>query len=295
MPAGERELADKVRDDLLASGYPLEIFVGAFLAERGWTCHHSKYYIDRDEGKGREIDILARKVEARVGPFPISHFFGTSASLVVECKKSAKPWVVLTRDLPEVIRNGGRAGVVNWPEKHGSSGWMDDPALRGLILSASEVCWRRGARIGVSLYEASRIGATRDAAGVGQDKGKPSERNPAYEALMAVSKALRYERSQAKPDHHSCGFFVPIIVVDAPLFEARLVEGDMVVEPAAHLTLESKYVSPSYEEGEFFLVDLVTKDAFAAYAERHLDPLAAYLPRITERALEFGLGEMRRG
>src|SRR5206468_4336737 len=86
---------DALKQDIERTGFPLELRVGALFAARGYYTAHSRYYLDADEGKGREIDIVAlRNSESTESATPPSYI---RLKFVVECKKStAYPWVVFS-------------------------------------------------------------------------------------------------------------------------------------------------------------------------------------------------------
>jgi len=45
------------------TGYLEELEVANIFSKAGWGIRHSNYYLDKDEEKGREIDIFAYKSE----------------------------------------------------------------------------------------------------------------------------------------------------------------------------------------------------------------------------------------
>lgn len=80
---------ERVKEDLKKSGFPTEIWVSSILLKHGWDVQNQVYYLDAEENKGRTVDVVAHKA-----------FFETMGkhdrlnfSLVIECKKSEKPWV----------------------------------------------------------------------------------------------------------------------------------------------------------------------------------------------------------
>lgn len=52
-------IEDKILKDILTTGFPLEMEVSNNFARDRWTVDHNSYYIDKDELKGREIDLIA--------------------------------------------------------------------------------------------------------------------------------------------------------------------------------------------------------------------------------------------
>jgi hypothetical protein len=86
-------IESQIIGEINKTGFPLELRVSDFIRSRGYLVNHSVYYVDNDEGKGRELDILAHKFhrqEKRKG-----HWFADNF-LAIECKKSEKPWVIFT-------------------------------------------------------------------------------------------------------------------------------------------------------------------------------------------------------
>ena len=57
----------------------------------GWSARHGMTFEDKDENRSREIDIVATKVEY------LKEFgFRLVFYLVIEVKKSERPWIVFT-------------------------------------------------------------------------------------------------------------------------------------------------------------------------------------------------------
>jgi len=65
------------------SGMPLELEVyEAITKTKNWSAHPSQYYVDSDEGKGREVDLLALLEHDN----PARHY-SITVQLIIECKK----------------------------------------------------------------------------------------------------------------------------------------------------------------------------------------------------------------
>ena len=69
----------------------MELGVTKTLRELNYDCFKSMFYLDAESSKAREIDLVA---EAYAGDR--EHFF--QGTLVIECKKSSKPFVILCDD-----------------------------------------------------------------------------------------------------------------------------------------------------------------------------------------------------
>jgi hypothetical protein len=81
------DLVQKIRKWLDKEGYPLEMQVARTFREIGFEVSSSEYYLDPDEKKPREIDVIATLQKTISGVlFQIAY--------TVECKLSKdKPWV----------------------------------------------------------------------------------------------------------------------------------------------------------------------------------------------------------
>jgi hypothetical protein len=93
------KLLDKLKEDIPKTGFVTEMLVTAMLREGGWIAADHTYYMDRDENKGREIDVVAIKtndVENEKRKITLT------LALAVEIKKvTSKPWVIFT--LPKAV------------------------------------------------------------------------------------------------------------------------------------------------------------------------------------------------
>ena len=75
-------LTDEVREWLERSGFPLEMQSAAAFRQAGFEVRQSSHYIDPENGKDRELDVLATDPDY-IGVVQI-HF-------VIECKSGKKP------------------------------------------------------------------------------------------------------------------------------------------------------------------------------------------------------------
>ncbi len=124
----------------------IALFMQESIGRRGYHVAHNVYFLDRDEGKGREIDLRGLK----------NAFFergGTSYAvrhcLLLECKKSAsRPWVVFTsptvsydQTVNEIHTRGAKNGLWFTPSREqvrrfeAAHPWLSRPQ-RGRSFSA---------------------------------------------------------------------------------------------------------------------------------------------------------------
>lgn len=92
----QSELAN-LRYNIGKTGYVTEMIVTGIFDKAGWRTFDHSYFLDRDENKGREIDLLAiTHHEERNAKKSLTVGLGLS----VEIKKAtSKPWIVFTSPL----------------------------------------------------------------------------------------------------------------------------------------------------------------------------------------------------
>lgn len=86
------ELLNKIKKDLQKSGLASELKVRNIFQESGWSVSGGAAYLDKGEGKSREIDIVAHHGDiVKKGTKTIIY---NGFRVYAEVKKSEKPWVV---------------------------------------------------------------------------------------------------------------------------------------------------------------------------------------------------------
>src|SRR5260370_11586913 len=86
-------LEDKILEDVHKTGSPTEIIAASLMRSRGWYVLHNPSYLDDSEGRSREFDIRAyRGLSETIS----DRRYSVGIYLMVECKKSEKPWVFFT-------------------------------------------------------------------------------------------------------------------------------------------------------------------------------------------------------
>lgn len=111
----KEDLKESILKEVNKTGFPLELRVSKLLMDSEYYVANNLYYIDQDEGKGREVDIRALKnfvFEEGGKSYCVRH------CLLIECKRSAeRPWVVFTssktsydKEIFELDCRGGKGG-----------------------------------------------------------------------------------------------------------------------------------------------------------------------------------------
>lgn len=110
-------------DGVRATGFPFENWAAERLKEKKWQIIANRYYVDDDENKNREIDIVAYKASSHEG-------FDLRTVIIISCKKSdSHHWAFLSRNANHQDPNSNWEPLHVWsnykPISHmmGDSGW----------------------------------------------------------------------------------------------------------------------------------------------------------------------------
>ena len=114
MKMNEKEI--EIMEDMKKRGYVLEADVVNLVMQKGWYCFPQCPYEDQESGKIRTIDMLAS---------PNSEYLlNDSPKLLIECKKSSKPWVFFTpSNIISPKRKVDGSFIINEPSLFSALGW----------------------------------------------------------------------------------------------------------------------------------------------------------------------------
>lgn len=88
------EQLDQFVEKIQSTGFPLEHWASSMLRNDGWAVATNRYYVDADDKKPREMDIVAVK-ESHLERFKVR------TVLLVSCKKAqSSVWGFLRRSFP---------------------------------------------------------------------------------------------------------------------------------------------------------------------------------------------------
>lgn len=247
---------EKIIKDLEKTGFPLEIKVTSILETCGWVVHNQEGYLDPDDNKWRTIDIAARKWL----DLPKSSAYDRlHVSLVIECKKSVRPWVFYVREKKgmRTFRPIAAFGVL----KQESSPW-----LHPLHLTKWTDCLHSHSsdfeNVAVIPYEAFSHG----------------ERQNIFKATNQVIKALDYEMERARRSHAMAEakektsgkafmklllIFYPLIIFDGNLYELTYHKGKPRLSPCEFVQYLVSYESPTIKD--LFVIDTLKADFLEKY------------------------------
>ncbi|MBB6632617.1 hypothetical protein [Cohnella thailandensis] len=239
------DLKDNILKELLKTGYPFELQVSNFFSKNSWSLDHNSYFIDKDENKGREIDLIAGIHRKNSGE---KHYIELNWKLLIEIKQSNdKPWVVFS------TRPSSFEKMLAFPKIKNYSGFSAPyNKIHGIFNSFGT---KLGTRIGRSYYEAM----------AGNNK-----RDDIYKALSGVVKATSFVAESREKDLSSDRLFYyyePIIIFNGKLFEAYLNDEEAIeVTQVDYMQVSFNYLSPNYDKGRY-IVQIVTTDYLSKFLE----------------------------
>jgi len=229
------------------TGYLEELKVGNIFSKAGWDVRHSNYYLDRDEQKGREIDIYARK--NNVFEDSLEKNISISINLICEVKKSIKkPWVIFStkKSIYESF-----FGYSLYYEKN----------MKNAIAHKIRMKVDRNS----SISSFTRIGETYCEAYTNNTLKSSSDYSQIFKALTSSAKASEYFLSMRKDDYSADAFlpkviefFEPIVIFDGLLCEAYLnKQNELELNEINHIPVLFNRISPKYNRNNY-IIDVIT-------------------------------------
>ena len=230
----EKSLEDRIRDDLIKSGFPLELEISNLLEENNWNFFPNEYIVDQETDVQYEMDI--RAVNSQFSKTNDEKFEMRSfLHLIIECKKCEKhPWVFFIRERQEfentsnLIRHAHNFGI-NKPYRIESQNSVSDQVFFSKNIDYSRLNLFSGNEKSTSYCQAFR---------------KPSMENQIYFAVRSVLRSFEFLSGRQKESlskgrwtQLSLHTYIPVIVVDDNLFEARMSNGKLEIQESSHIPL----------------------------------------------------------
>jgi hypothetical protein len=217
---------------MVAHGFPLEIEVTSLMNKRGWHVINQAYYKDEDTGKMRTIDLWAiLSIHPTIGRHDLVHI-----SLLIECKKSVKPWVFYT-------------GKKELCDRLSVSHWSTTQRLEWLTHTHHNI--KDHNEVAIIPFEPFQ----------GEDK------SDVLEASMQVLKALSFKKKELvkldrmlKVKNNPLYILYPVIVFDGNLWKCELQEGNPEISMVQYIEYAVDYYQP-------IVVDIVQKSYLPTFLE----------------------------
>lgn len=256
----------KIKEWLSKSGYPLELYTQKVFSSKKYFCEKSALYLDNDLSASREIDLIAVR---RYNPHE-SDRYSYGLKFIIECKKSEKPLLVLC----EAEKYENRFNYFFGNEVHfGLNRFVNFSGCYDLFMSDKH---EQKNDLGM-FFDKQHLGYS-----VVQAFSKTDEN--IYKGIMGLAKAnqfyrrehielLRHERVKPHFDQDINFFmlFVPVLVVDAPIYNVYLDESgqEQIVETNwSSLDVKMQYgCNQELEQPMTYNIQIVNKNYLDVFVE----------------------------
>jgi hypothetical protein len=236
---------EKLKSQIKKGGFPFELEVAHEFANKGWSVENNTYYVDKDENKGREIDLIADYV--KMFETPEKHYTECTFSFVTEIKKEKdKPWVIFTTE----TTNFEKMIYDIFVDKIYNN--FDKKILSKSFKKHNQVLHDR---LGRSFTE-----------------GFSQGRDKIFTSLCNVTKAFiskLEDREKPGSTDSILYYYEPLIILSGQLFEAFLDENkELVVEKREHMQMRFNYMSDYYKERtNGYIINIVTQDFLPTFID----------------------------
>jgi hypothetical protein len=257
MSNNNANLETKILNELIKTGFPTEVVCAGILQKKGWRVTHNPSYIDDIEGISREYDIRSYKNWSFHNPEGTEKYL--DVFLLIECKKSDKPWVFFTT---EATHDGVNLGKYlhtpnNWlfTNYNSTNGRISD----SLLLKNHH--YFQKSNLARTFYEPFK----------GHESADVNVQT-IYSAVMSSIKATLFH---VKAENWSNGarIYYPVIIFNGNLFEAVVKSyEDIEIHQTPFTQLSFNYIIPQNVDDEAvtsnqktFIVDIVHETYFSDY------------------------------
>lgn len=231
------EKIKKIIKDIRESGYPLEIEISSILRKDGWFVVNQYPCIDQKTKDVRVTDIMAMKTW-------LSGARASGLRLIIECKKSNKPWVFYTSSKESDLWTSLISAVdaIKKSLYFPKSLEMLTPEQQAVTLS-SHIEKSHLMNLSIKVGTICHVPFRR----------KKDDKDDFFKATNQVLSALEYEREKLKLITY------PVIVFDGEMYEFDIKQQEIEIKPIGYLqfiTVErAEYPAPC-------IVDVMRKTHF---------------------------------
>jgi hypothetical protein len=280
---GDKDASEKQLEEILGeTGFPVDLEVASTLERLKWLVTNNAYFLDPDENKEREVDILAFCQP----PYPrVAESLGFLPSLICECKKNTNyDWVFFTRvQQPYFLGGESMHGILSRGQifdapRLASREDNGKPSPLSLVARLVPLHYHSFERIASTYCEVNPAKKGK------KDMIKDNEiRDAIYKTIKAC---VHYQERALDSSQKAASPYFPIevtflvLVLDGKLVEALVDEGHVRVQKTDHMLLQKSY-RPKYHREEIeYVIDVVTRSFFTSYikmVERDISLLWGHL------------------
>ena len=202
--------ADKIIESINNTGFVLEYEVAHLFEENGWSVINNRYYLDDDNQKSREIDIIAYKVREIDETF----YYTT---LIISCKKSNDHiWTFLVKNLDEKDPNIEKYPITDWSNNPVISFMKEKQGFKNKVLAGI----KDNENVEFTYEIAEQVFAFQQ---LNKDNYKTRNDKDIYNSIITSIKALEYERNAlgSRVDRDAVYNFNILSVFDGDMYSLK--------------------------------------------------------------------------
>lgn len=265
------QLRETVFKEIQKTGYPFELQVSKSFENKSWSVDHNSYYIDKDENKGREIDLITG---IHRGSTTEDYYIEFTLNLIIEIKQSVvKPWVFFTTKASEF------ESILGFPKSKAITGFSAPSHY------INETFYFHGTkinpRLGRSFYEAL---------------AKGNKRDDIYKALSGVAKATSHAVESSGIEEFSdklLYYYEPVIIFNGTLFEAYLNDDDcMEINEVNQLQVAFNYLSPNYACSKY-IVQFVTVNSLSDFIKEKEETANDIFAALINKEMKYTINNVQ--
>lgn len=262
------DLKTNLLKDILTTGYPFEMEVTSRMQKKIWRVSNGAYYIDKDEQKGREIDVIAQLHKSVI--LESSSTLEVGVALITEVKKSTevknskkeatpkteeKPWVFFTSESTSFER-------MTFPKRYVATQFSLSPGKINKILRQNTVKVQK--RLGRNFYQGFTGNGARD---------------DIYKALSGTTKALSHfiEAEDYKDDESGdriLWYYEGVVIIKGKLFESFIgTDGKMQLNEVAYVQTNFNYLSPNYPNSQKNIIHVINENYLEEFLQKRTEEL----------------------
>jgi hypothetical protein len=218
--------AEKIIEAAARGGFDSELRIASLIAKASWQVNQNVYFIDKDEGKGRELDIEAYKIFHEIGSEPEATCL---IELLIEVKKTKDPFLFFS-SVPRMYESGFGYGVLHWKNN-----------VDGNLLPFQELDRHK------PLAKPSRIARSYSSFKDGKTQQIAAGIFSAFKAAIHYKDECEEKHSNTSSD---IALFIPVVVVDGEIYECYLDEltSELTSQQVDSLVYQQNYHSTAYGE-----------------------------------------------
>ena len=274
---------EKIKKALAKTGHVFEHQIGALFEDRGWMIIPNKFYVDRDDNKGREIDLVAYRISE------VANNTAYITVVVIEAKQSNKTkWVFFTKGGYQGDINMNTAPLYYHNEIEEVGRYLSQQALLDGMMEREQIDLFNFPR---KAYTFSEVTDDRKGSQSGGSFFRAVATNTIYNSIFGVIKAQMseldfYRNRKIAKNEKRFYMILPLVVFNGELVEAQISpDGEIDLQETQEIQYVNRYRSLAYDN--FYTANIIRRDILPRYIETYTDIHHGVRDQVNEMIARF--------